>query len=457
MKLENLFTENDPNISGDTNIDGLGLRIIWSAHGYKIYNSYINSISNDVRNYTLNVLNHWVVRSLCSRDDIDLNTTVGKFNGNKNTRAFKQACILLLENIYTYTLVEASENKVPEISTSGVLGSGNAIRNWRKDKYNGLSLYLATGDKGQLLVRQFSLGVNGRYKAPLRNLKFFNDAFIYTKKEPGSAWYAVETDLVKNWPELRQLKELLVSCISELMAQAVKEPKILFTNINTKIKNLYVKNFTNSKVVGRYSRDFWLERTKLDNGVAGRVGKELEPFIKDSKDLDLKVLYDKVFSNTYDEKEKKIVSDIVSIEPFMEHLDLMFHLMCCSEVPNIKALEEKWEEFGRSVNSLPVIANTLKPNKKVLSASGLSRINKCITIARQPSIADQARALEEYHIGLMQQRGQQAWIKILKNGDIQKNIHALELPDIKLRYNGSWVNRYYIGSHLNFLKGLAPE
>ena len=60
IALSDLLTEFDERISSELNLDPLGLQVIWSAYGQKIFRNRISSISNDVRNYTLNLFDHWV-------------------------------------------------------------------------------------------------------------------------------------------------------------------------------------------------------------------------------------------------------------------------------------------------------------------------------------------------------------------------------------------------------------
>jgi len=46
------------------NIDPLGQLVIWSSWGPDIFHSRITSIANDVRQYTLNLLHHSVLRQI---------------------------------------------------------------------------------------------------------------------------------------------------------------------------------------------------------------------------------------------------------------------------------------------------------------------------------------------------------------------------------------------------------
>jgi hypothetical protein len=72
LLLDTLLTEFDESISSELNVDPLGLLVIWSSYGQDIFRRRISSISNDVRNYTLNLFNHAVIRSLIEDDGVVL-------------------------------------------------------------------------------------------------------------------------------------------------------------------------------------------------------------------------------------------------------------------------------------------------------------------------------------------------------------------------------------------------
>jgi len=53
--LDNIFTEYDESIFSDGSIDAMGLRIIWTSVGSKIFHTKLNTISTDIKLYTLNL------------------------------------------------------------------------------------------------------------------------------------------------------------------------------------------------------------------------------------------------------------------------------------------------------------------------------------------------------------------------------------------------------------------
>ncbi|MBK9733192.1 MAG: hypothetical protein IPO83_18210 [Chitinophagaceae bacterium] len=55
--LSNIFTEPDGSIFSDGSIDPMGLRIIWTSMGNRIFGNRLNTISTDIRFFTLNLFN----------------------------------------------------------------------------------------------------------------------------------------------------------------------------------------------------------------------------------------------------------------------------------------------------------------------------------------------------------------------------------------------------------------
>ncbi|SUB73592.1 Uncharacterised protein [Pluralibacter gergoviae] len=64
MYIDRFLTEYDESLTGEMNIDPLGQLVIWSSWGQAIFHSRITSIANDVRQYTLNLLHHSVIREI---------------------------------------------------------------------------------------------------------------------------------------------------------------------------------------------------------------------------------------------------------------------------------------------------------------------------------------------------------------------------------------------------------
>lgn len=98
--LEKYLTEYDEGLFSESYIDPVGTLIIWSAFGRNIFRNRINSISNDVRNFTLNIFHHFLIRKLVQDDSLALSPALQRTYQNKDALNFKQACLIFLENLF---------------------------------------------------------------------------------------------------------------------------------------------------------------------------------------------------------------------------------------------------------------------------------------------------------------------------------------------------------------------
>lgn len=69
MYIDKFLTEYDESLTGEMNIDPLGQLVIWSSRD-RILHGRITSIANDVRQYTLNLLHHSVIRKIMLDDAV---------------------------------------------------------------------------------------------------------------------------------------------------------------------------------------------------------------------------------------------------------------------------------------------------------------------------------------------------------------------------------------------------
>ncbi len=127
--LKNIFTEYDDSIHGDGNIDPLGMLVIWSGLGREIFSSRISSIANDLRSYTVNLLHHAVIKSLIEDSSVILSKKISSIYHDKNDLRFKQSCILMLENIYIFSMIQNSLAD-KNVALQGVPGSSNGRKIW---------------------------------------------------------------------------------------------------------------------------------------------------------------------------------------------------------------------------------------------------------------------------------------------------------------------------------------
>ena len=271
MYISQFFTKYDETITQSLNIDPLGTTMIWSQLGQRIFSSRVSSISNDVRNYTVSLLHHYVLKLLVENES-SLSKELQKLYGKVDTLAFKQTCLIYLENIFVFSMLEA-ENKLGaenppnfDVDTRGILGSSKARIKMEQDP----SLFFTKESKGQLLVRQLTLGVSGRYKTPFLDMKFFDKEFCYHHPESTKQWQKTRRFMESN-ENFKTLATDLVKHLTEVTKNNDTSPRIDWSAISNDIKSSYRKCFATPAIVGKQSKDFWLHITGLNQNAAGAL------------------------------------------------------------------------------------------------------------------------------------------------------------------------------------------
>lgn len=461
FELANILTEFDDSISSEINIDPLGMLVIWSAFGQDIFRRRVSSISNDVRNYTLNLFNHAVTRSLIQDESIVLPKSWQFGSQRKNSLAFKRACLIYLENLFTYSILEAEQQeKEPKvIQAAGVLGISKARRQW-EEKKSGATLKLLFSDKPEahLLVRQPLLGVSGRYKTPLVEMGFFNSGYDYDLPGFDNLWLQAEESLFNKGCPLSNLLYLAKLHIAKLLKNNPREH--FFGDCSTNFKTAFVTAFSSPKAVGKYAKEFWLAVTELNQGAAGALYKEVN---KDRNSSSGERSIEKIFaaaskSNITDDDKDKL-NNVIKLEPFLAEMDLLMNVMLSAKSQTVKEACEKWKVLGREANTLSklIAGDEIRGIQSKLTGTAAIRLKTLIgEVASQDGVAQQMRALLKYHEGIMSNRGQSPWLRLIGN-EFKVDVRIRKLPKKEERPIGTWVNHYYIPQFRHLLSGLEGE
>lgn len=443
MFLVRYLTEYDESLSGESYIDPLGMLIIWSAYGQKIFNNRVNSISNDVRNYTLNLFNHYLVRRLIQDESARLSKRLTDEHGSKDIPSFKYACLLYLENLFVFSILKHEGRGV---DSGGVLGISNGRRRWNETEGNPRLIF--SHDKpGQLLVRQLGLGVSGRYKTPLLKIGYFDGNYHYYLPSAETLWQRAEQFIAENKP-LRELADLLVEHMQEMLSQNTKQPETQFSAIPEKLPSAYAKAFASSGAVGEYARDYWLSVTGLDTGAAGALLAVLDESAKceQPEDFTPQRLMSLTDRKALPAEERRKMEHIEQLEPFLADATLLFTLLTCKKSQPLQAVCERWKDFGRDEQTLPRQAQGLRDNPILLSVvEGMARarLNVLLQLADATTLSDQIRLLVDYHGRVMVARGQQPWLTLVDTG-AKVHVRPMRNPSEKEWPNGVWYNSYYL-------------
>ncbi len=454
MFLDKFLTEYDDSLGAELNVDPLGLQVIWSAFGQQIFRNRISSISNDVRNYTLNLFNHWLIRKLIQDDTAKLSKPLQHTYPNKTDLNFKYACLIFLENLYVYSMIHHQQQR--GVNTQGVLGISNARRNWEAASHNPVLLF-GHDQKAQVLVRQIVLGVSGRYKTPLVELGFFDRHYQYEQPKALPLWQQMD-ELVANTPVLSTLADELYDCLKALMAEKSRKPQLTFDEIPESLIQALVKAFPSQAAVGQYACDFWLGITKLNQGAAGALYQAIKPSAeRDINSPPIADVFAQALTQDLSHSDKARLAQVRLLEPFLAELDLMFGLMLSRKSQPLSEVVERWRAMNRANSTLHDLAVPIATNAamfNVLSGTGKARLERLLKLAECGDVSSQITQLLEYHGGVMQSRGQLPWLKLRDDGTLALSVRPRREPEKDQRPVGTWVNRYYIPQFRNLLAGL---
>lgn len=449
--LDSVLTEYDDTLSSDSYIDPIGTLIIWSAFGRQVFRNRINSISNDVRNFTLNLFHHYLVKTLIEDDDVHLSHALARQYQSKDSLNFKQACLIFLENVFVFSILR--HEKSQDVESTGILGISNARRLWENED-RPPALIFTHEPIGQILVRQLGLGVSGRYKTPLMEMGFFDGNYHYHKPAYQSRWADAEK-LIIGQPKsslskvARKAYEFLKECVS----RPIQGGKLPFGDVSVDLTRAYARAFASPQAVGSYAKVFWLMQTELNQGAAGAIFDVLE----ETEDLSPQEAVERALSHDIAPGEKAKLEHIVHLEPFLADCSLLFTLMASRRVQTTGDVASAWARFGRDATRLPRVSAAVSDYADmpaIKGTEGAKRLRQLLKAANATSLDDQIREIANYHSSVMQSRGQVSWLNVGSDGIINVHARTVSLPEPDSRVPGSWHNSYYLPQFRSFVNGL---
>lgn len=449
--LDSLLTEYDDTLSSDSYIDPIGTLIIWSAFGRQVFRNRINSISNDVRNFTLNLFHHYLVKTLIEDDDVHLSHALARQYQSKDSLNFKQACLIFLENVFVFSILR--HEKSQEVESTGILGISNARRLWANED-RPPALIFTHEPVGQILVRQLGLGVSGRYKTPLMEMGFFDGNYHYHKPAYQSRWADAEKFIIDQpKSSLSKVARKAYECLKECVSRPIQGGRLPFGDVSADLTRAYARAFASPQAVGSYAREFWLMQTELNQGAAGAIFDVLE----ETENLSPQEAVEQALSHDIAPGEKAKLEHIVHLEPFLADCSLLFTLMASRRVQTTGDVASAWANFGRDATRLPRVSALVSEYADlpaIKGTEGAKRLRQLLKAANAISLDDQIREIANYHSSVMQSRGQVSWLNVGSDGIINVHARTVSLPEPDSRVPGSWHNSYYLPQFRSFVNGL---
>lgn len=429
--INNIFTEYDESLTKNINTDPLGFQIVWTYFGQKIFHNKTTSIALDIRSYTINLFNHYIIYQIIQENK---NLSFKSLITNEISLKEKiEKTLIILENLLTWSWFSTRDDWTEEYK-SGLLGTYKALSIWEDEQTYLINFNERDFNKIEILKNQRSLGVSGRYKGPFRAMGFF--------KEYDESSYKGSSELFEN--EIKELIESQNSPLKNLYKEVIsflqkaQELKVIEIGKNNTLVNKYVESFKNPKDISLHTKHFWKKYLGLNQDEASIVYKHID---LDKIEQNTKQIFTKALEESFD---NKIFQDINQIEPQLTYINLLFDYLIVKSGNKISELNNDYilqlENF--EWNNLSINTNT----SIFLRVEELKKIKDYKTLL-------------EYHKIVMNKRSQMPLIE-LKNDEILKTNIAKNIASNKSEellskgLNNDWLNDYYIYSIRNIKRGL---
>jgi hypothetical protein len=438
MEITDIFTEFNSELINQVDRDPLGFQQIWTHFGQKIFDNKTTSVATDIRNYTINLFHHNIVRKLPEKCNLFWKTV-----SKKNYKEGIEKSIILLEMMLSHSRV-ISGNKWKE--PRGILGTSMAFNRWDNGKEDTVNLEALLSDPKwdktnknrlfeMLLVRQTTLGINGRYKGPFIKMKFFDSNYNYSGCF-STQWEKIDSEINKN-DNLKYLEQIIFKCLKNI------EKEITFSSSSSWIEG-YKNTFNSHETTADFSFAFWPEYLGFNTGAS----KAIFDFVLQNKPCEnnfrIKDIYENALKNiNLNEKEDiNHIQNILNIEPILAQFDIIFQLILKTQNYKIKINPQ----LQKSINDYQI------PN---------GAPTRLITLIKNiKENKDIVKSLIEHHEKVMKERGNMPWLKILQNGElkvyqqVQVDNNIEELQNNLNSEDKWWIHPYYIPSVREIVCGM---
>jgi hypothetical protein len=455
LSFNDIFSDLDNSIIADGSQDPMGLRIIWTSIGGKIFGNKLNTISTDIRLYTINLFHHHLIRTYEQNHEDKISNLVGSgiYHSKQDVR---DGLIIFLECLMTLSVRSAKDLDIAEGITTvlGMVKLGRIIANNPNDTR--LRFIELNRSKG-ILSRQYALGVHGRHKGPFVEMGLLNPHDYYLDQQ---LWNRVNT-LFQTEQRWKNLQDVLLPVLDRLISQRLPKSGSLSLPVKDTITEDLVIRYVDCLQPEVYCKPstirFWEESLGLHEGAAGNLYQSLKQL------RDKQCAYQEVINlalKSWSGNEKEYVEAIIAVEPFLTFIDKVSRRMLLrgttsADCPELIAFAQQW--FSKTTFSIQAIEPYLTNN--YFDAESLSRLKKLISIYQQFAASDDYtgffRALIDYHKALMDRRGNVPWLSVSSKNELTHNrplIYNKELAEELQK--PTWVNNYYLSTLNSLYNGL---
>jgi hypothetical protein len=445
--LFTIFTIPDPTLNQDSSVDPMGLQLIWTGLGQKIFESRITTIANDLRVFNFNLLHHAVIYQLLLENSEIRNNR--RFRVWRSDIDVKAGLLMFLEDMVTHVFYEASEGpEGDEIEKLGILGLSKARREYAR----GLDALVITASKRSgLLKNQLNLGMTGRYKGPMMNMGYFNRNFEYLKG------FKEEIDrLFGTWPEAMELQRTLKNLLGEAMENSISKdaPSLYLSELKSRkiwklVSQGYITCFSSRKLnpaIGRY----WQDKLGLNSGAARALYQTTEQHILEPLINHELHFIDALHRSYLDTADKEQLQTILNIEPFLSHSEYLLRFISQHGVKRLQDVQTDLEQLRTVIRESARFA---------IPQDAPRRLTELVDVMTgDEAMITWLKNVLNYHTRIMKMRGGHEWLELSDDGIFRHYFgpplggdrHTME----RYLQNKPWLHTYYLETLRNIYRGL---
>jgi hypothetical protein len=450
--ISDYFTDPDPRISGTIQTDPMGLEVVWTGFSTNIFAGRINSISNDLRAYTINLFHHWIIFQIRSRpsDSWWRPSARARFQRGEHP-GFSRELLVLLEK---FLLIAFARRTNPgDENLQGLIGLSNARNKLGANK--GAYRYLLHRNDGEIVVRQSQLGFSGRYRTSFTNYLHLLDPVTGHPVDTPQAWEEIKV-LFKRKP-YRSLTDKLLKTVQNLLDSG--RDTCTQEDLEPGLEESYVSAFASRPQLERDFGAFWWSRLALHEGHSRWLWEALAayPPMEFVPPEGLYINAMRLGEASGDEAGTIELGRICAVEPLLSRVAYLFDGLRQRELVDLdQAVGWVIRQFGPYPLS-SVAPTDLEDLTRALKGEGQTRVARLLAMAQQDAEVVILQILE-HHRAVSVYRDVATWVE-LREGRLHRR---MPLAPGSLQYPppNVWRHPYYATPFADMgraiLRGMKP-
>lgn len=441
------FSIPDTELTQESSFDPMGIMPIWIHYGQRLFNDKLTTIANDVRVYSFNLFHHYVIYELFRKHSDEIVAAKQKFKAWQSDADVKAGLLIFLEDLIAHIFYIDGATR-PEIENIGILGLSKARQLHNTNDFN--SLVITANKNSGLLKNQLNLGMTGRYKGPMMNMRYFDRSFSYIP----DTWEHVSV-FIEKWKDAIELKNQLTNLITKYLFQTERgnSPSLSLQKIKSigvwkSIANQYFKCF-GKRQLNQLLKQYWKENLGLNAG-APEALYSLVAEMQENEAIEHEKIFKRALFKLKEEPEERAkVQRIIDLEPFLSYAEYAGRFLA---QPAIKKISDE-------VDALISLREAINKSATFSLDTEVPRLTELVNaMTVQGDLEIWLSSVNQYHRKINVDRGGNSWFEIENSGIVKHNFS----PALNEKYNTIkkylnqpfWFHTYYIETLRSIYQGI---